>query len=129
MRAHQIMTRDVITVTAATTVVEAAAKMLAYHISGLPVVEAGKLIGSVSEGDFLRRAEIGTQRQHPSWLQLLIGPGRAGADFVRERGRKVGEVMTRDPLTVSPEATLGEVVELMEKKHVKRLPVLRDGVL
>src|SRR5947209_2831847 len=117
MRAHQIMTRDVITVTAATTVVEAAAKMLAYHISGLPVVdEAGKLIGIVSEGDFLRRAEIGTQRQHPSWLQFLIGPGRAGADFVRERGRKVGEVMTRDPLTVSPEATLGEVVELMEKK-------------
>jgi CBS domain-containing protein len=61
MRAHQIMTRDVITATPDTSIVEAATMMLQHHVSGLPVVDADKkLVGIVSEGDFLRRAEIGT---------------------------------------------------------------------
>lgn len=130
MRAHQIMTQDVITVSPEATIVEAAAQMLAYHVSGLPVVDkAGGLVGIVSEGDFLRRAEIGTQRKYPSWLQFFMGPGRSGADFVRERGRKVAEVMTRDPLTVSPDATLQEIVALMEKSHIKRIPVVQGAAL
>ena len=64
MRAHQIMTRPVITVTPETTIVEAANIMLQRHVSGLPVTDAaGKLVGIVSEGDFIRRSEIGTQRK------------------------------------------------------------------
>lgn len=64
MRAHQIMTRRVIMVRAETPVLEAANLMLREHISGLPVVgEASKLIGIISEGDFIRRKEIGTQRK------------------------------------------------------------------
>ena len=88
MRAHQIMTRQVITVGPETPVVEAANKMLNHHISGLPVVDVtGKLIGIISEGDFIRRAEIGTQRERGRWLRLLVGPGRIASDFVHERGR------------------------------------------
>lgn len=127
MRAHQIMTRQVVTVGPDTTIVEAAGTMLQNHISGLPVVDAsGKLVGIVSEGDFIRRAEIGTQRKHGSrWLKLLLGPGSAAGDFVREQGRKVGEVMTQKPLTVKEDTSLEDIVDLMEKNNVKRLPVTR----
>jgi CBS domain-containing protein len=126
MRAHQIMTRQVITVGPDTTIVEAAATMLQNHISGLPVLDAsGKLVGIVSEGDFIRRAEIGTQRKHGRWLTFLLGPGSAAGDFVREQGRKVGEVMTKEPFTVTEDTSLEDIVDLMEKNNVKRLPVTR----
>jgi len=126
MRAHQIMTRKVITVGPDTSIAEAAATMLKNHVSGLPVVDAaGKLIGIVSEGDFIRRAEIGTQRTRSRWLQFLVGPGKSATEFVQQQGRKVAEVMTPDPYTVSEDTTLPDVVELMEKRHVKRLPVVR----
>jgi CBS domain-containing protein len=125
MRAHQVMNRRVITVTPDTSIVDAANIMLRQHISGLPVVDgAGKLVGIVSEGDFLRRGEIGTQRKRGRWLSFLVGPGRNASDFVRAQGRKVGEVMTHEPLTVTEETPLEDIVEIMEKNHVKRLPVL-----
>ena len=101
MRAHQIMTRKVISVKPDTSIADAANRMLKQHISGLPVVsETGKLVGIVSEGDFIRRAEIGTQRKRGRWLRILVGPGRAATDFVHEQGRKVSEIMTPEPLTV-----------------------------
>jgi CBS domain-containing protein len=130
MRAHQIMTRNVITVTPHTTIQDAANIMLRGHISGLPVVDdAGQLVGIVSESDFLRRSEIGTGRKRAKWLQFLLGPGRAAADFVRERGRKVEDVMTQNPVTVDEETELEELVRLMEKNGIKRLPVIRSGQL
>jgi CBS domain-containing protein len=126
MRAHQIMTRPVITVAPDANIVEAANAMLLNHISGLPVVdEAGKLVGIVSQGDFIRRAEIGTQRKRGRWLKFLVGPGGAASDFVHERGRTVGEIMTTEPCTVTENATLEDVVELMQRNNVKRLPVMR----
>jgi len=125
MRAHQIMTKTVITVTPRTSIEEAAKIMLRSHISGLPVMEDGKLVGVVSESDFLRRGEIGTGRKRSAFLQFLLGPGRAAADFVHERGRRIEDVMTPDPVTVEEETPLEELVHLMEKKDVKRLPVMR----
>jgi CBS domain-containing protein len=126
MRAHQVMTRKVISVKTDAPIVDAANTMLQQHISGLPVVnDSGSLVGIISEGDFLRRAEIGTQRKRGRWLKLLLGPGRAAADFVHEQGRKVGEIMTPDPLTVAEDATLEEIVAIMQKNHIKRLPVIR----
>jgi CBS domain-containing protein len=130
MRAHQIMTRQVITVATGAAVLEAANIMLQNHISGLPVVdEAGKLVGIVSQGDFIRRVEIGTQRKRGRWLKFLLGPGREASDFVHERGRKVAEIMTPDPCTVTEDATLEAIVELMERNNVKRLPVTRGDRL
>jgi CBS domain-containing protein len=130
MRAHQIMTRNTIAVLPETSILEAAHKMLENHISGLPVVDAsGRLVGIVSERDFLRRSEIGTERKRPRWLSYFFSPGRAADDFIRERGRKVEDVMTRDPIGVDENAPLDELVRLMEKNGIKRLPVLRDSML
>ena len=130
MRAHQIMTRSVITVTPDTTLVQAANKMLQQHVSGLPVVDAaGKLVGIVSEGDFLRRSEIGTQRRRSRWLKFILGPGQEAVDFVREHGGKVSEVMTREPFTTTEDTPLEEIVRAMEKHKVKRLPVMRGETL
>jgi CBS domain-containing protein len=128
MRAHQIMTRPVITVTPETTIVEAANTMLQKHVSGLPVTDAtGKLVGIVSEGDFIRRGEIGTQRKRGRFLKFILGPGQAATDFVHEHGRKVAEIMTPQLLTITitEDTALDEIVELMEKNSVKRLPVMR----
>ena len=83
----------------------------------------------VTEGDFLRRGEIGTQRHHNRWLEFLIGPGRLADEYVHARGRKVEEVMTREPITVNEDTPLDEVVRLMERHRIKRLPVLRAGAL
>ena len=130
MRAHHIMTKEVITVTPHASIEDAAKIMLRTHISGLPVVDdAGKLVGIVSESDFLRRSEIGTGRKRPAWLQFLIGPGRAARDFVHERGRKVEDVMTENPITVGEETPLEDLVKLMERKGIKRLPVMSGNTL
>jgi CBS domain-containing protein len=130
MRAHQIMTQSVITVTPDTNIADAAKLMLQRHVSGLPVVDAsGSLVGIVSEGDFLRRGEIGTQRKRGRFLKFILGPGKAASDFVHEHGRKVSEIMTPEPLTISEGTPLETIVALMEKKNVKRLPVLRDDKL
>ena len=130
MRAHHIMTRDVITVTPHTTIEEAAKIMLETRISGLPVMDdAGRLVGIVSESDFLRRSEIGTGRKRPAWLQFFMGPGKAASEFIHERGRKVEDIMTRDPITVGEETPLEDLVRLMEKNDIKRLPVMSGRTL
>ena len=130
MRAHQIMTRSVYSVLPEATILEAANIMLQRHISGLPVSDAaGKLVGIVSEGDFIRRSEIGTQRNRGRWLKFLLGAGEAATEFVHEHGRKISEVMTRDPLTISEDTPLEEIVKTMENNGVKRLPVMRGDKL
>jgi CBS domain-containing protein len=126
MRARQIMTNDVISVSPHTTILDAANIMLRCHISGLPVLDSdGTLLGMVSQSDFLHRKEIGTERKRPNWLEIFVGPGRVAGDFVHEHGRKVEDVMTRDPIIVEDNAPLDELVRLMEKHDIKRLPVMR----
>ncbi len=128
MQVRDVMTRNVISVVIGETVLNAVNAMLQNRISGLPVIDAqGSLVGMVTEGDFLRRGEIGTQRRRPKWLEFLVGPGRLADEYVHASGRKVQEVMTSDPVTVSEDASLETVVELMERRHIKRLPVLHDG--
>jgi CBS domain-containing protein len=129
MRASQIMTQQVVTIGPEASIVEAANRMLENYVSGLPVVDHGKLVGIISEGDFLRRAEIGTQRKRGRLSRLFLGPGTCAADFIHEHGRKVGEVMTHDPHTVREDATIEDIVRAMEKHHVKRLPVMRGDEL
>jgi len=130
MRAHQIMTHSVITITPDATILEAAKTMLRHHVSGLPVVNtAGTLVGIVSEGDFVRRNEIGTQRKRGRWLKFLLGAGSAATDYVHEYGRKISDVMTSEPLTIAEDAVLEEIVTLMETNGVKRLPVMKGDKL
>jgi CBS domain-containing protein len=130
MRAHQIMTRPVFTVLPQATILEAANLMLQRHISGLPVVDAaGKLVGIVSEGDFLRRSEISTQRERSRLLNFVLGPGQSAVDFVHEHGCRIDEIMTPDPVTISEDTSLEAIVALMEKNKLKRLPVMRGEQL
>ena len=130
MRAHQIMTRKAITVLPDMPTLEAAHKMLENHVSGLPVLDApGRLVGIVSEGDFLRRSEIGTKQKRPRWLQYFLSPAGSANDFIHERGRKVEDVMTRDPVAADENTSLDELVHLMEKNGIRRLPVLRGDKL
>lgn len=126
MQVRDVMTRNVVSVTADEQVLKAARLMLQNRISGLPVVDAtGKLVGIVTEGDFLRRGEIGTQRKRPKWLEFIVGPGRLAAEYVQTSARRVGEVMTTELQTVGEDDALEKVVETMERHHVKRLPVMR----
>jgi CBS domain-containing protein len=128
MKARDVMTPRVISIEAAAPIVLAVRLMLQSRISGLPVVgPKGELVGMVTEGDFLRRGEIGTERHRSRWLEFLIGPGRLAGEYVHARGRKVEEVMTREPFTITEDTPLDEAVRLMERRRIKRLPVVREG--
>lgn len=130
MKAADVMRQSVVTVTPETSVADAARLMLDHGVSGLPVIDkSDAVVGMVTEGDLLRRAETGTERRRPHWLEFILGPGPLAADYVRAHGRKVGEVMTRRVIDVAPETPLEEVVRLMERHRVKRLPVLDHGRL
>jgi CBS domain-containing protein len=130
MHARQVMARKVISVTPEQTVLEAANLMLRNHVSGLPVVDqSGGLVGIVSESDFLRRAEIDTPRKRNRLLSLIFGHGAEAEDYVREHGRKISEIMTPSPITVGEKTQLSEIVDLMERNNVKRIPVVEDGKL
>jgi CBS domain-containing protein len=130
MKAADLMTSFVVTVTPETTIEYAAQLMLQHRISGLPVTDSnGAVLGIVTESDLLRRAETGTDKRHARWVSLLIGPGRLAQEYVHTHGRKVGEVMTERVFTVTPETPLADLVALMETKHVKRVPVVDQGRL
>ena len=100
--------------------------MLKNRISGLPVIDDnGSLVGVVSEGDCLRRVETNTEPRRRRWIEFLMGPDRLANEYVHMHGGKVSEVMTPDPVTVTEDTPLYEVVHLMETRRIKRIPVLR----
>jgi CBS domain-containing protein len=130
MKAADVMTREPIRITSQTTIVEAAQLMLQHRVSGLPVTDAaGAVVGIVTEGDLMRRAEIATDRHRSSWRAFLVGPGRLAGDYVGAHASKVGGVMTLDVAVVTPSDDLAAVVSLMERRHVKRVPVVDGGKL
>jgi CBS domain-containing protein len=123
-----VMTRNCVTIAPDATVEEAVSLMLSRQISGLFVVDKeGDLAGVITEGDLLRRDELGTQRHRPWWLRLLASPARQAHDFSQANGRHVHDVMTEDVLSIGQDAPLEDVVATMEKHRIKRLPVTADG--
>ncbi len=128
MYARDVMTPAVVSVEPSATVLQAVRLMLQKKISGLPVVDAkGHLVGILTEGDLLRRSETGTERQRPRWLEFLVGPGRLADEYVRTHAKTVDEIMTPEPATVTEGTRLEDVVELMERRRIKRVPVVRNG--
>jgi CBS domain-containing protein len=126
MKAADVMTGEVVSIPPDASIMEAVQLMLEHRISGLPVIDAaGSLQGIVTEGDFLRRVETGTERKRSRFVEFLLGPGRLAEDYVHASGRKVDEVMTPEPRTVGEDEPLEKVVHLMERYRVKRLPVVR----
>jgi len=130
MNASDVMTREVVTIGPDATVLQAARLMLQHRISGLPVVDGdGNLVGVVSEGDFLRRRETKTEKRRSRWLEFIMGPGRIAEEYTHTHGSRVDEVMTRDVQTVDENAVLEDIIALMEKHRIKRVPVMSGPVL
>lgn len=128
MKVAHFMTSSVIAVAPKTRVVDAARLMVEKRISGLAVVEPdGALVGVLTEGDLLRRAELGTDRRQTTWFESLFGSGRRAEDYARSHGVLVEEVMTRNPLTCAPEDDLADVIASIVSRGVKRVIVIDSG--
>lgn len=132
MKAKDVMTTKVISVTTDTSVEDVAALLLGHGISGVPVADqGGAVVGIVSEGDLMRRPEIGTEagRGARSWLSLFSDVDEKVKAYVRSHGHRAGDVMSREVISVHEDTPLGEIARQLEKHRIKRVPVLRDGRL
>jgi CBS domain-containing protein len=130
MQAADIMSKVVISVAPDTVVADVAALMLNRGISSVTVVDpAGRLLGIITEGDLLRRIETGTERRPSRWLEMVSSNAALAADYIKSRARKASDVMTRPVVTASETTRLRDIVDLMETKHVKRVPIVHDGTV
>jgi CBS domain-containing protein len=128
MRVNEVMTKVVLTISPQSTVAEALDLMARSHISGLPVVDKSQtLVGIVSDADFLRRPELMTLGRASRWYENFFLPARSAEIYAHTHGRLVSEVMSSDVATVEESADLNEAIELMENRHVRRLPVVLGG--
>jgi len=128
MQAKDIMTSKVISISPDQSVRDIARLFVSHRISAVPVVdEAGRLMGIVSEGDLINRADAGTQHRGSWWLEFLASSDDRADAYVHAHGRRASDVMTRDVVTVGETTPLGEIAALLEKCRIKRVPVLRDG--
>jgi CBS domain-containing protein len=134
MNAKDVMTTEVITVSPETTVQELAKILSEKGISGAPVVDANqRLVGIVSEGDLLHRAETGTerrvQRRRSWWLDSVAAEEELARDYVKAHGRTVADIMTREVITAEETTDLADLAMLLETKRIKRVPVVSGGRL
>src|ERR1700751_1969479 len=130
MRAMDVMTSEVITVDEDASV-QSVAKLMAKHgISAVPVVDKDdRVIGMVSEGDLLHRAETGTERRRSWWLEMMSSTNQLAGEYIKSHRVKVKDVMTRGVLSVTEEPPVADIAVLLETNRIKRVPVLRDGKL
>lgn len=117
--AKSIMTSDIVTVSLDTAIREIARLLIENHFTAVPVVDGGAVVGIVTEGDLLRREELGTDALNTS--------AQTDANYVKSHGRCARDVMTPNVVTVTEQASLAEIAELMEARHIKRVPVMREG--
>jgi CBS domain-containing protein len=130
MRAHEVMTRDVVSILPDATVREIVDLLLDRQISAVPVIDqACALVGIVSEGDLLRRRELGTDKRRHGWRAFLANPDTVARDYVKSRGLHARDIMSAPVISVGPDATLAELAEVMEKRGIKRVPVVESGRL
>jgi CBS-domain-containing membrane protein len=128
MRVRHLMTYGAIGVPETATLAEAVETLLRSRVSALLVFDAEHaLVGVLSEGDLLRRAELGTEDRRPHWLEFLLNGGRLAEAYAQTHGRVVSEIMTSNVKTISEDADLSDAVDLMLRANVKRLPVVRSG--
>ena len=130
MNAIDIMTSEVISVDENATV-PAVARLLAERgISAVPVVDKdNRVIGMVSEGDLLHRAETGTERRRSWWLDMVASTNRLAGDYIKSHSVQVKDVMTRNVLSVTETTPVADIALLLEANRIKRVPVVRDGKL
>ncbi len=125
------MTRDPIVVRPETPLNEAIQTLAERRISGLPVVDdQGQLVGIISETDLMWQETGVTPPAYIMFLDSVIflkNPAQYERDLHKALGQTVGEVMTSDPISVSPEKPLKEAAQIMHEREVRRLPVVDDG--
>lgn len=127
MKAIDVMVSNVITVTLDQSVQDVAQILLEHRISGVPVLDAaGDLVGIVSEGDLIRRGDAGTEHRRSWWLKLLMGREGLAGEYIKEHATKVKDVMTRGVICASPETSISEIAELLERNRIKRVPIVKD---
>jgi CBS domain-containing protein len=130
MKARDVMVSPVVTVKPSAMVRDVAKIMLDHGISGAPVVDdQGKLVGMVSEGDLLHRAEANTEKYRSSWLRFFTAGETLAAEYTKAHARKIADVMTKDVVSAGPDTPLRDIAMLMEKHAIKRIPIVRDGSL
>ena len=130
MQVKDIMSAKVITVTPDAVVRDIVATLLEQHISGLPVVSGGKVVGMVGEGELIHRHEIGTDDERPkSWWERVLGSEPGSAGYVRSHGVRAGDIMNPEVTSVAVDDSLSKVASIFEAREVRRLPVLRGEQL
>ena len=128
MKAADVMVTNVISVTPDVLVQDVAYILLSNRISAVPIVDdEGELLGIVSEGDLMRRAETGTGRHRPWWLAMLTGRDIRALDYAKEHSRRITDVMTSKVVTATPDTPLRDIATLLEKNGIKRVPIVKDG--
>lgn len=129
MRARDIMTTNVVTVTPETSVPAIAELLLSRNISGVPVTdENGAVVGIVTEGDLIQQGESGAT--HTSWWLRLFGDSADTAGhYIKTHGKNAADVMTRTVMTMEEDALIGDIARAMAERHIKRIPIVADGQL
>jgi CBS domain-containing protein len=131
--AKSVMTTDIVTVSPETTIVETARRMLAHHVSAVPVVDPDRRpLGLVSEGDVMRHFGAQFQSKRAQWLRMLAEGETLAPEFLAEirlHQHQVREIMHTAVISAAEEASLAELADLMLQHGIKRVPILRDGVL
>lgn len=127
MKARDIMTTNVVTVSPETDIAEAVRLMLERQISGVPVIDnSGRLAGILTEGDLMRRAELVTGRQS-WWINPMSSPEQEAKAYVKAHGLKVKDVMTKEVVTIDEQEPLDRIAMVLEERGIKRTPVMRNG--
>jgi CBS domain-containing protein len=127
MKAAELMTHGVLSVAPQDSARKAAELMLRYGVTGFPVLDRGRLVGIITQSDFLRRAETGAVPDQIELAAVCAGAGPLADEYAHAHGRTVADIMTRNIVTVSADAPLSEIVELMLRHHVSRIPVVGSG--
>jgi CBS domain-containing protein len=129
--AADVMTAAVVSAHPESSVSDVAKLLLDARISAVPVLDgSGALLGMVSEGDLLGRSTEGRLAGQEWWLSLLSGPGQLEASVTEAAAvRRVQDVMHKPVLTVGPDTPLRDVAELLRSNAIKRVPVVREGLV
>jgi CBS-domain-containing membrane protein len=130
LTAANVMTTDVVSIGPDKPVREIAEILFTRRISGVPVVDAdARVIGIVSEGDLIGHAAIVGEHHRSWWLSLFTDESVTARDYVKAHGRTARDVMSTDVVTVEETATLAEIVDLLQRHRIKRVPVVQGGRL
>lgn len=130
MIAKDIMTKEVHMIAPDADVRAAARIMADAGISALPVVGKDQaLLGIVSEGDLVRRAELRTARRRSWWLELFTTPETMARDYIKEHATKVRDVMSSPVISIAERTPLAEVAAVLARHGIKRAPVLSGGAV